>query len=74
MHRERITFNHRVSQPVKLGPNGPGDATVKLDTVWKICGDIIHAIHQRKRETPICINRNSCVHSVYDIDQLFVRR
>ncbi|QDT91322.1 hypothetical protein Pan161_29790 [Gimesia algae] len=30
---ERITFNYSVSQSIMLGPNGPGDATVKLDTV-----------------------------------------
>ncbi|QDT90562.1 hypothetical protein [Gimesia algae] len=29
----RITFNHSVSQSIILGPNGPGDATGKLDTV-----------------------------------------
>lgn len=30
---ERITFNHSVSRSNILCPNGPGDATVKLDTV-----------------------------------------
>ncbi|QDT89503.1 hypothetical protein Pan161_11330 [Gimesia algae] len=30
---ERVTFNHSVSQSNILGPNGPGNATVKLDTV-----------------------------------------
>jgi hypothetical protein len=29
----RIAFNHSVSQINRLGINGPGDATVKLDTV-----------------------------------------
>ncbi len=30
---DRITFNYRVSQSNILGPNDPGNATIKLDTV-----------------------------------------
>ncbi|QDT25165.1 hypothetical protein Pan153_04320 [Gimesia panareensis] len=30
---ERVEFNYNVSQFTILGPNGPGDVTVKLDTV-----------------------------------------
>ncbi|WP_339684282.1 hypothetical protein [Gimesia maris] len=32
-HRERITFNHSVSRSVILGPDGPGDAAVELETI-----------------------------------------
>ncbi|HCO23886.1 MAG: hypothetical protein CME31_01045 [Gimesia sp.] len=30
---ECIIINHRISRSMILGPNGPGDATVKLGTV-----------------------------------------
>lgn len=30
---ECISLNYSVTQSIILGPNGPGDATVKLDTV-----------------------------------------
>ena len=32
LYLERIPFNHSVSDSVILGPNGPGNATVNLDT------------------------------------------
>jgi len=47
---EHITFYHSVSQSNILGPNGPEDATVKLDTVSL---NFQQDIEQLRRQEPL---------------------
>lgn len=55
---DRITFNHSVFQSFIRGPNGPEDATVKLDTVSETQPAFIGALLTKKSaETAIIFFR-----------------